>query len=61
MNTRPAADTEVADSVAQPKMVSFRATGLMLGDVVPGAVSVNPDVTQAIAFRWRKLFYHRER
>ena len=53
-NTRPVADTEVANLVAKPKIVGFRATGLMLGDAVLGAVSVRPDVTQAIAFRWRK-------
>ena len=32
----------------------------MLGDAVAVAVSANPDVTQAIAFRWRKRFYQRE-
>ena len=36
------------------KDVSFRATGLILGDAVLGAVSEKPDVTQAIAFRqWK--------
>ena len=53
-NARPAADTDIADLLARPKMLSFRVTGLMLGNVVPGAVSVKPEVTQAIAFRWRK-------
>ena len=47
----PAADMEVADLVARPKIVSFRATGLILGDAVLGAVSEKPDVTQTIAFR----------
>ena len=61
MNTRPAADTEVADLVARPTMVSFRATVLMLGDAVLEAVSVKPDLIQAIAFRWRKGFYQGER
>ena len=42
------------------KIVSIRATGLMLGDAVRGAVSVKPGVTQVIAFRWRKGFYQRE-
>ena len=50
-NIRPVADTEVADLVERPKIVSFRVTGLMLGNAVLGAVSVKPDVTQAIAFR----------
>ena len=39
---------------------SFRATGLMFGNAVLGAVSVKPDVTQAIAFRWRECMYQRE-
>ena len=53
MNARPAADKEVTELVARPKIVSFRATGLMLGDAVLAAVSVKRDVTQAIVF-WRR-------
>ena len=48
------ADTEVADLVARPKIVSVRAIGLMLGYAVLGAVSEKPYVTHAIAFRWQK-------
>ena len=33
---------------------SFRATGLVYGDAVLGAVSVKPGVIQVFAFRWRK-------
>ena len=53
MGTPPAADTEVADLVARPKIVGFRATCLVLGNAVLGTVSAKPDVTKAIAFRWR--------
>ena len=53
-NTRPFADTEFADLVERPNMVSLRVTGLMLGNAVLGAVSVKPEVTQGIAFPWLK-------
>ena len=46
-NARPAADTE---PVARPKILSFRATGLVLGDAVLGAVPGKPDVTQELPF-----------
>ena len=40
--------------------VSFHATGFVLWNAVLWAVSVKPDVTQVIVFRWRKWFYQRE-
>ena len=44
----------------ETKPVSLRATGLMPGDAVLGAVAEKLGVTQAIAFQWRKLFFQRE-
>ena len=39
----------------------LRATGLMLGNAVLGAVETKLDVTQKIAFRWRKGFFKEKR